>query len=533
MRSSLKTAVAALAIAIAVPAWAAPGLPGAVETGALERLDAWSVGATKTGPEPMPASLWTKTDSAALSALLDQIPAAMDSPAAARLIKQALLTPAARPAESTAGAADAAARKRYESLARIGAADHIVNMVAGSGEAKEDPVIALFVVQSELARGRIEEACRRADSIVTETPSRFLLRLRALCLAVGGSSEGADLALAVARDAGAGDPWFEGATASVTRNGPARKLVARYDNSLNTAASLAGDLAPPAKNALVGASVFSLAAIASTPSAPHPLRAEAAAEALRLDAIAPTIALDALRRGAQAKTTPEIVLLVAAVDLADGMYARTEAIANALSKAKSHSQFVALSRLFASEINDLPVDQSVAPFAPVFARAHLALGEYGKARLRRNTFDPTRADPALLAILDLALVAGRGGDATAAAQGRMSARASRTEGLVVRDLKLLQALGQPIGPEAEAFIAQNAPARGRMLDAGLLARFDAAVQRQATGEAVVTAALLAGPGAHTLDPNGLAQIVAGLRAAGATPAARAIAVEGMIGGQAR
>jgi hypothetical protein len=112
-----------------------------------------------------------------------------------------------------------AARKRYEALARMGLADEIVSMVSGSGEAKRDPGIVLYATQADLARGRLNDACRRAGGINADAPPPFVLRLRALCVAAAGEKDAADLALEVARAAGANDVWFDSviATRSSTR----------------------------------------------------------------------------------------------------------------------------------------------------------------------------------------------------------------------------------------------------------------------------------------------------------------------------
>ena len=124
--------------------------PGGIESGSLAELDPWAVGGMGRNETALPRTLWRQSDPVALTALFDRIPVAPGSPAAARLFRQALLSPSDAPP----GDALLAARKRYETLARLGAADELVSMVSGSGEAKRDPGIALYATQATPAAPR-------------------------------------------------------------------------------------------------------------------------------------------------------------------------------------------------------------------------------------------------------------------------------------------------------------------------------------------------------------------------------------------
>jgi hypothetical protein len=194
-----------------------------------------------------------------------------------------------------------------------------------------------------------------------------------------------------------------------------------------------------------------------------------------------------------------------------------------------------MSRLFAADIARLPIDPGTAPAAMTFTRAMLAAGEVRAAHAWRRIADTVAADPALLGILDTALTISRNDaeNARFAADRRIETAPPASAGLVVRDLMALQALGFPIGANAPAFIQRNVAAAGRKPDPALMAQLDAAVQRGAVGETAIYAALAVGEGAEQLDAQSLTQIQRALVTAGLGEAARAIALEAVIGGQAK
>ncbi len=526
MRGKAAAAIAAVALLVAPVAHAQ-----AIEQGSLAELDPWAVGGLGRGEAAFPRTLWRQSDPVALSALFDRVPVAPGSPAAMRIIRQALLSPADAPP----GDAIVAGRKRYETLARIGAADEIVSMASGSGEAKRDPGIALYATQADLARGRLRDACRRADTIQPETPPPFVLRLRALCFAEAGEKESADLALEVARSSGAGDAWFQSVISVMNGAAPTRPPQARYDTSLNAAASIASKVKPPPTNALVNASAFALAAIARSEDAPAALRTQAAMKALRQGAITPDIARAAGRAEAESRTPSALALAVKEVESASGPYAQAFAIEGVLKRAKPHGEFAAYARLFAADIARLPIDPGSAPAGATFTRAMLAIGDYRAAHAWRRIADTVASDATVLGILDVALTISRNDaqNARFAAERRIETAAARTGGLITRDLMLLAALDLPIGAAAQEHVTRNIPAIGRKPDPALMTQLATAAERGAAGETALYAALVLGDGAETLDAAPLAQVITALRAVGLGEAARVIAIEAVIAGQAR
>lgn len=501
-----------------------------IEQGSLAELDPWAVGAVSRD-QALPRDLWRQSDPTALGLLFDRVTTNIGSPAGARLARQALLSPSQAPPGDTI----IAARKRYEALARLGLADEIVSMVSGSGEAKRDPGIVLYATQADLARGRLNDACRRAEGINADTPPPFVLRLRALCVAAAGEKEAADLALEVARAAGANDVWFNSVIATINGVPPARAAVARYDTSLNAAASLAAKLRAPPQNGLLNASAFALSMVARDENATPALRVQAAAKALRQNTITPTIARAAVRGQGAVRGAAVVASAVDEVEAAANPYAQALAIESGLKRAKPHGEFAAMARLFAPEIANMRADVGTAPAAATFTRAALATGDYRTAQTWRAAADLAPANVPLLTILDLALAAGANDTTNVAAfaDRRIELAGPAGARLASRDLRALVALGMPIGANAEAFLARTPAAVGRKPDPGLMAQLSAASARRAAGEVAIHAALALGDGAESLDATELVIVITAMRDAGIGEAARAVAVEAIIGGQAR
>src|SRR5262249_6841230 len=153
-----------------------------IETQQLTQLDAWSVGAMSRSQGGLEPTLWSGTDPVALTALFDRLPVVYESPAAFALARRVLLSGGTAPQ----GDAQAAARKRFEALGKMGAADELAIMAAGTGSGLSDPVIAQYAAQAELARGRAPDACARGRAAQVDPPPPFILRLRAYCAAQSG-----------------------------------------------------------------------------------------------------------------------------------------------------------------------------------------------------------------------------------------------------------------------------------------------------------------------------------------------------------
>jgi hypothetical protein len=442
-------------------------------------------------------------------------------------------------------AAADAARKRFAALGRLGAADEIATMVAASPVAAADKGIAMFATQSDLARGRSADACRRGQAIppaasAATAPDGFFLRLRAYCAASGGDAAGAELAFDVARTAGVNDPWLFSALLALSPDSKA-KPAAKYDNSLDTAVSLAGGFKPTAKP-LVGSSILAQSAIARSDAAIPSVRAEAALVALRANAIDGRTGRAAFAAGAGIKAAkgapiPSPVVAIKAVDAAENKPAtRALAIESALTGVLNYGDYVAVSRALAPDIAALPKDPSTASTGLAMARAMLALGDYKSAAEWRNLLVQSQAPTSESArsALDAALVAsGQGNIETAKVV--LERRINLASGLSLkrasRDVAILTALGVPPPAPAAGFVNTNPPSTGTLkADATALAKASEASKRKAQGETALYVGAALAPGADKVELDSVVAAIGALREAGLMDAARVVAVEAMIAG---
>ncbi|MEZ5996339.1 MAG: hypothetical protein R3C25_11360 [Hyphomonadaceae bacterium] len=540
-----RTFAAALAAGAFLPAcaFAQSSAPAPIEQQQLGALDAWSVGALSRANGALPSTLWSHTDPAFLAAVLDRMPAVYESPALQALALRVL----ASGGDAPTGDANDAARRRFEALGKMGAADELATMAAGAGASGNDVQIAQFAAQAELARGRRPEACMRGRNASTgEEIPPFLLRLRAYCAAVTGDRAAADLALELARAQNAADAWYSGAVAAAGGAPGARPPAARYDNSLSTQLSIAGQLRP-GPNPLANASTLALVALARSENAPQPQRAQAAALAFRRGALGAAEARTILAATPAEITSalPPIVTALRRVEAARTAQAAPSpaepsgaaieiaaAIADVLRQSSAQADFAAAARFFRDDINSLQhaPDQAAAL---LFARAAISNGDAQAAQRLVTSARQAGVDETALAPLDAALVAltgARGEQATLALHRRIDRGASQPRS-AARDVALLAALGAPVDGTVQTFLLANAPQGGARGDAGVMLALTAAAEHGALGEGALLAAAGAGEaGLARLDAETLCAIIRALRALHLDADAQRVAAEAILAG---
>lgn len=523
-------------------------LPAPVEEGQLRELDGWSVSALSRNDGALAPDLWARSDPAFVSAVFARLPANYDSPAMQALARRVLFSGGDAPR----GATVEHVRGRFEALGKMGAADELATLAAGSGSTLTDPAVAMFAAQAELARGRRAEACTRGrNANAGEAPPPFLLRLRAYCAAVTGDRAAADLALELARAQNAADAWYTGAVAAAGGAPGARPPAANYDNSLSTQLSIAGQLrAGP--NPLNNSSTLALVALARNENAPQPQRAQAAALAFRRGVIgveeARTIfaatpaeitsalppIVTAFRRVQAARAAPAPA---APADPAAPAPASTElqvatAIAEALRTATAPADFFAVARFFRSDIAQLQTAPD-APSAALFARAAIAAGDVQNGQRLVASARQAGVDEAALASLEAALVAlgGPRGDQGAMAVQRRIDRGAAQPRAAARDAAILAALGAPVNGAVQSFLLANAPQGGARADTGAMLALAAAVERGAIGEGALLAVAAAGEGGPAaLDAESVERLIRALRGLRLEEDARRVAAEAILAG---
>jgi hypothetical protein len=523
-------AFAALLAAAPATAFAQNTLPRPIEVQQMRELDAWSVSALSRADGAFASDLWRQSDPDVLAAVFDRLPAVYESPAAQALARRVLFSGG----EAPRGEAQAAVRKRFEALGRMGAADELATMAAGSNASLSDPQIAQYAAQAELARGRRAEACARGRGAnFGDRPPPFLLRLRAYCAAVTGDRAAADLALELARSSGAEDAWITGAVAAAGGAPGARPPAARYDNSLSTQLSLAGQLRP-GPNPLANASTLSLIALARSDAAPQPVRAQAAALAFRRGVISASEARTVLRATPAEITSalPPIAAAMRQAEAAPGSMAAASAISTVLRQASAPADFAAASRFFQADVAALQTAPDQAA-ALIYARAALAVGDTELSQRLIQSARTAGVDETALAPLDLALAVlsnARGEDATVAVRRRIDRGASQPRA-AARDVAIVAGLGVSIDAATQAFMLANTPQAGARADAGVMAAFSSAVDRNAVGEGALLAVIAGGEGGVArLDADSVLRILRMLRALGLEADARRFAVEALLAG---
>lgn len=522
-----------IAASAASTAWLAPPLaraqpptlvPANIESSQLKPLSAWEIGVAEPDAIALPASLWAGSSAASAAEALAQIPSEFASPAARRIALGALLSASA---PSEAGSFKALL-ERYEAIGRMGAANALADMVRLSSQARNEPNLAVFAAQAELALQRPSLACQRTREAPPSLPT--LLKLRAFCLALAGDDLGASVALDVVRNVNAGDKFFYAALPLLnaqSNSGP----LARYDSTLNAAISLGAKLRAPVKP-LADASNLALLTLAGTSQTAAPLRAEALATLLARGIIAPLLArsaaletLKAWPTGRGAPALPGWLRVLREIEAEPSQATRMGAIADALARAASPAERLVLARLFLPEILAGPQSGPVPANGLRMARSALVLGQVAAAQRWRAALG-SETSASSLASLDAALAIAGGGDSIAAARQRLGAsagdvnRAARDVGFLGMLTPLpqdLQALSPPPGP-APASVASPA-----------LAALLASADRGAMGETALRAGAMLKSGTSALDNASLARLVQALKKTGQEPAARAILVEAILG----
>jgi hypothetical protein len=548
-------ALAAFTALTPIAAYAQSNLPAPFEAQELQQLDAWSVSAMSRAEGALAPDLWTRSDPAFLAAVFDRMPAVYASPATQRLAQRVLFSGGGAPR----GDASLAGRRRFEALGKMGAADALAVMAAGAGQ--NDPGIAMFAAQAELARGRRAEACARGRAAnAGETPPPFFLRLRAYCAAVTGDRAAADLALELASAQNAADTWYTAAVAAAGGAAGARPPAARYDNSLSAQLSLAAGLRP-GPNPLNDSSTLALVALARSDTAPQPQRAQAAALAFQRGALtadeARTILsatpaeitsalpplVTAMRRITAAQALPppppppppppaDLTAAPAAPAPSPASLEVASAIADALRQANTMAEFYATARFFQRDIAQLQNAPDHAG-ALLFARAAIAAGDVQVAQRLTVSARAAGVEEAALAPLDAALAAltgVRNDSGTIAMQRRIDRGASQPRA-AARDVAILAALGAPVDGTVQTFVLNNAPQGGARAESGAMLALAAAVERGAIGEGALLAVVAAGEGGPArLDAESVERIIRALRGLRLEDDARRVAVEAILAG---
>lgn len=187
-----------LAALAAAPGLAQTALPQPVEETALVR-DAFSSGPLSRGEGALPPDLWRGANAGRLNALLALAPARLDGPAIGDLLRRVLLSPGKAPD----GAGPSLGGRKLLALARAGFIDEARTIASLSSAPRNDPWVGQALAVADLLSGDLNAACGRNAALASGRDAEFWMKLRLLCYAAAGEHDAADLTLTLLREKGA------------------------------------------------------------------------------------------------------------------------------------------------------------------------------------------------------------------------------------------------------------------------------------------------------------------------------------------
>lgn len=473
--------------------------PVQIESESLGDLSAWGQRFLSKEEVEFPTTLWNGSDSDTLLALMQSIEIDTLNPAARKLLRRTILSPAARP--RGARAEDLLAERARlmlelgESRAAAALAPQLDQTILGmDAEA--------LAVDLDMASGQELSGCAALDGPLKL--DAYWLKLRAVCAALQDNFSGAQIAIEFAEAQGIDDEWLVEAIFAASGDSP-KPPSARFDSGLNIALSAKANL--DTSTVTLSADRTDLtAAAAQRPGIPLELRARFAERASEIDLMTVAERRDILLT--QIDDPDHDVrsdLERALQELHDPLLSddvRSATLASVL-RAASRSDLARYrntARLFVPDLQTLPKNSLTADFAVEFARAAMIAGDRRLAQSWIASLDIEGAeqpDPYDVAILEAVDVIAGGDDSNAslrAIEKRLinTANSGPREYQVVSIFTAWVGLGIPLSPVAREYVAQTSD-RGNRIAQGQLISLKSASRNGAIGEsALMIVALMHG-----------------------------------------
>lgn len=524
--------------AAAAPATEAAGEPSngdSIRATPLAPVDAAWIGTLDPSANPLPGTMWQGTPRSFVAAALPQLQPST-SPELQLLARRLLLSNAAAPAGQDPADKPGLAALRVDRMIALGEIDGALAVLAALPEQTRTEALDHQRAELYFAKNDVANACARVKDGVGRYQDVWWARALIACQALAGDRAEAQLGESVLREQKVPpDPSFEELVAAV---GGARVRLARLPDPspLKVTLVAAAKLPLPAE-IVAAADLATLRAWAGNDAVPPLQRLAAAERATALGALAPAALGDlyakvefrpdelgqAIKHG-EAPTTPRdraLLFQVARTDPAAAV--RATALKSLLGEATKRGDFFTMARVVAPILAQLPASKDLAPFAAEAVRALYAGGRPDAATPWLPFVDPAAA-PVLLA---LAQLAAPNGDAKALHDAAI-ATGQRDPAQARLLLALASALGAPASPGDWVALIGAAHA-GTLPDAAMWFDQQQAASGQRVGETVLATLILARAGDRlSADPIVIARAVAGLKAAGLEPDARALAVEAAL-----
>ncbi len=462
-----------------------------IESESMSDIDAWGTRFQDAGEPEFPSTLWSGSDAAFLLEALESVSTDALTSAERRLLRRALLTPSRPP---TGEKADALLAERARILLELGEADAAAAIAPRLNEDVNIPGGETIGVDLEIARGQEATACGRLEEETGE--DLYWLKLRAVCAVMRENYTGAELTVELAAVRGLDDPWFVEAIFAASGDDPTPP-EARFDSGLNIALSSTAAL-DLSSITLSGSRPDLTALAAQRTDLPLDLRlqlARRAAEAELLEAedwrelITERLALATDVELSELEAT---FVVLTAEDVPAGMKAEVLAEALFLSAGEPLPKYASMTRLFQSDLETLPANDTTAPYAILFAKAALIAGDASLARRWLDSVDfqsvtaPSSFEVAELEAVEMILQ----GDAPASRRTGVQIRllasllTETDEASARRLLASWTGLGLGLSSDARAFLLIAEPIEPE-IDANTMLSIRAAAQAGAIGEAIL------------------------------------------------
>jgi hypothetical protein len=513
----------------------APQTDESIRATTLAPVDAAWIGALPDTAQALPENLWQGTPRSFVAAALPQLQPST-SPALQSLAHRLLLSNAAAPPGQDPPDRPSLAALRVERLIALGEIDGALAVLDALPAATHTDELDHQRVQLSFAKNDVENGCRRVQQDIGRYQGVWWDRALIACQALAGDQAKAALGLSLLREQKVPpDAVFDALVAALGGHGARIEKLPEPTPILVTL--LAAAKLPLPAEAVASADLATLRAWAGNEAVPALQRLAAAERAVSLGAL-PAKALaelyakvefkpeelgQAIKQGKSPASPRDRALLYQVARTDPAAAVRATALKALLTEARNRGDLVAVARVVAPILADLPAGDELAPFAPDAVRALLAAGRADAAAPWLASIDPARA-PLLLGLMRLASA----NSDTAALREAAVAGSQRDTGQAVLLLALADALGQKVSPADWArFIA---PAHSASLPgAALWLDQEEAASGRRLGETVLATLILARQDEHLArEPIILSRAVAALRTVGLADDARALAIEAAL-----
>lgn len=502
-----------------------------VQSGGLPDPDLWTVSFLNTTETALPETSWAASDSADLLSLTRTTRTRNLSPLEQTLMRRLVLSPATAPKDD---GRDELLAERARLMFQIGEASAAAQLLPTLNTPPVGFDADEVAVDLQLAIGQTDAAC--LNGVGDKQTGAFWTRLRAVCFALEGNSQEAELAMELAGAQGINDVWLSKAIFATSGALP-NKPEARFDSGLSLAISAKAGL-EPSISTIANSRLDLAAAIARQDTFSPSMRVQAAgvaAEAGLLNGEDHRELYKALvqSEGFDPRTPLEVALQMTLTE-GSNPSAQARALRAALQTARGNAaRYSAVARLLMPDIRTLPFVPGNARMALDFAGAALATGDL---KATRDWIALGVEEDPFLAAWMLGLSALSDSEGVENASMAMIAEALLVNGKSLKQKQanmrlfmLWQAAGLQVPPQARAFLAEPAgltddykqkPA-SEALKASILAAADAG----AGAETLLRLLAIVKGDAYRLPVQDVTALIKALRSLGQRDAARALALE--------